>query len=69
MAQWEGQLVRRGAVQEGLCHHGKGAVDCFPLGVHHRLANVLPRAAQGQARSARLEAAMKDEPVVLVHQG
>jgi hypothetical protein len=69
VAQWEGQLIRRGAVQAGLRHNSKGAVHRFALGVPHSRANVLPRAAPGQVRNALLEAAVKDKPAVLVPQG
>jgi hypothetical protein len=67
VAQWEGELVRRGAVQAGLRHDGKSAVYRFARGAHHSRANVLP--ALGQVRNALLEAAAKDEPVVPVPQG
>jgi hypothetical protein len=43
VAQWEGELVRWGAVHAGLRHDGKGAVYRFALSAHHLPANVQPR--------------------------
>jgi hypothetical protein len=67
VAQWEVELVRRGAVQAGLRHDGNSAVYPFARSAHHSRANVLP--ALGQVHNALLEAAAKDEPVVPVPQG
>jgi hypothetical protein len=68
VSEGERHLFRYGAFVAGLAKKGKGTINGFALSALHGVADVFPLVAAWEVCHWPLEAAMEDEPLVLVFQ-